>query len=158
MPIDIDLQIECSQKNIPSKAQFLNWVTNALETQIERATLTLRVVDPEEIQQLNQTYREKDKPTNVLSFPFEAPQGLEPEDYDFLLGDLIICASVVHQEAMAQNKPTLHHWAHMVTHGALHLLGYDHISEDEAQEMETLEIQLMAKLNIADPYQLTTEV
>lgn len=106
-------------------------------------------MNSEESQSLNSQYRGKDKPTNVLSFPFEVPDGIELD----LLGDLIICADVVEKEAQEQDKPLLHHWAHMVIHGTLHLLGYDHISDDEAEEMEALEIKLLAHLSIPDPYQ-----
>ncbi|WP_288791436.1 rRNA maturation RNase YbeY, partial [uncultured Enterobacter sp.] len=97
---------------------------------------------------LNLTYRGKDKPTNVLSFPFEAPPGIEMP----LLGDLIICRQVVEQEAKEQQKPLEAHWAHMVVHGSLHLLGYDHIEDDEAEEMESLETEIMLALGYEDPY------
>lgn len=111
--------------------------------------ITVRVVDEDESQQLNHEYRGKNKPTNVLSFPFEAPPGIEMN----LLGDLVICAGVVEAEAQQQNKPLDHHWAHMIIHGTLHLLGYDHIEDDQAEEMEGLEISLLGKLSIDDPYQ-----
>jgi probable rRNA maturation factor len=90
-----------------------------------------------------------DKPTNVLSFPFESP----PEVKLDLLGDLVICAEVVEQEAQQQNKNLMHHWAHMIVHGTLHLLGYDHVEDSDAQQMEALEITILAKLAIDDPYQ-----
>ncbi|MGL5337628.1 MAG: rRNA maturation RNase YbeY, partial [Aeromonas veronii] len=93
-------------------------------------------------------YRGKDKPTNVLSFPFEAPPGLELP----LLGDLVICRQVVEREAEEQGKPLMAHWAHMVVHGSLHLLGYDHIEDEEAEEMEALERDIMQELGFADPY------
>ena len=97
---------------------------------------------------LNHEYRGKDKPTNVLSFPFEAPPGIELD----LLGDLIICRQVVEKEAEEQSKPLLAHWAHMVVHGSLHLLGYDHIEDDEAEEMESLETEIMQTMGFEDPY------
>jgi len=97
---------------------------------------------------LNQQYRGKDKPTNVLSFPFEVPEEIELD----LLGDLIICTKVVEQEAKQQHKVLHTHWAHLVIHGCLHLLGYDHINEQDAEEMEKLEVQLLSTLNISDPY------
>ncbi|MCB1605300.1 MAG: rRNA maturation RNase YbeY, partial [Xanthomonadales bacterium] len=87
-------------------------------------------------------------PTNVLSFPLELPECVESE----LIGDLAICADVVEKEALEQNKPLLNHWAHMTIHGCLHLLGYDHVDEQEAEEMESLEVKLLAKLNIPNPY------
>ena len=103
----------------------------------------------EESQQLNSQYRQKDKPTNVLSFPFEVPEGIELN----LLGDLVVCASVVEQEAKEQNKVLFHHWAHMIVHGCLHLLGYDHINDADADEMEALEVKILAKLAISNPYE-----
>jgi probable rRNA maturation factor len=111
--------------------------------------VTLRIVDLAESRQLNSDYRNKDKPTNVLSFPFEAPEHIEMP----YLGDLVVCAAVVEQEAREQEKPVANHWAHLCVHGLLHLLGYDHIDETEAQEMEGLETAILAKLNIDDPYQ-----
>jgi probable rRNA maturation factor len=111
--------------------------------------VTLRIVDTIESRQLNADYREKDKPTNVLSFSFDAPEHI---DMSFL-GDLVVCAAVVEQEATEQNKQVIDHWAHLCIHGLLHLLGYDHIQENEAQEMEGIETAILAKLNIDDPYQ-----
>ncbi|MFT4732543.1 MAG: putative rRNA maturation factor [Gammaproteobacteria bacterium] len=111
--------------------------------------VTLRIVDTIESRQLNLDYRAKDKPTNVLSFPFEAPEHI---DMPFL-GDLVVCAAVVEQEAKEQNKQIIDHWTHLCIHGLLHLLGYDHIHENEAQEMECIETAILAKLNIDDPYQ-----
>lgn len=115
----------------------------------ETFEVTLRIVDLAESRQLNSDYRNKDKPTNVLSFPFEAPEHIEMP----FLGDLVVCAAVVEQEAKEQDKPVTNHWAHLCVHGLLHLLGYDHIDETEAQEMEGLETAILAKLNIDDPYQ-----
>jgi probable rRNA maturation factor len=121
-----------------------------IETMHQEAfEVTLRIVDLAESRQLNLDYRNKDKPTNVLSFPFEAPEHIEMA----FLGDLVVCAAVVEQEAKEQNKPVINHWAHLCVHGLLHLLGYDHIDETEAQEMEGLETAILAKLNIDDPYQ-----
>ncbi|MBV1960310.1 MAG: rRNA maturation RNase YbeY [Oleibacter sp.] len=122
----------------------------ALETRttFEEPELTVRLVSEEESQTLNHEYRGKEKPTNVLSFPFDAP----PEVPIELLGDLIICIDVVEREADEQNKTTEAHWAHMVVHGCLHLLGYDHIKDDEAEEMEALERTILASLGYSDPY------
>jgi probable rRNA maturation factor len=149
MTIELDLQLAYDRPPLPSAEQFQHWVEQALAGRREQAELTIRVVDTDESQQLNHQYRGLDKPTNVLSFPFEAPAGIELP----LLGDLVICAPVVAAEAEQQHKPLEHHWAHMVIHGTLHLLGYDHIVEADATEMETLEAQLLAQLGIADPYQ-----
>jgi len=147
---DIDLQIACESEKLPGESDFQRWADMALKGRKEEAELTIRLVEADESQELNHQYRGKDKPTNVLSFPFEAPENLP----DFpLIGDLIVCASVVEQEAIEQKKPLQHHWAHMIIHGILHLLGYDHIDDDEAEEMESLEIDILAQLEIPDPYQ-----
>lgn len=148
LDLDLDLQVAVEGHTLPSQQQFELWVTNALSDTMEQAELTIRIVDTEESQTLNSTYRGKDKPTNVLSFPFEVPEGIELP----LLGDLVICASVVETEASEQQKPLEAHWAHMVTHGCLHLLGYDHIIDAEAEEMESLETQLIESLGFTDPY------
>ena len=110
--------------------------------------ITIRIVDEMESQHLNHEYRGKDKPTNVLSFPFDAPPGVELE----LLGDLVICRQVVEREAKEQEKDLFAHWAHMVVHGSLHLLGYDHIQDDEAEEMEAIEISVLNALGFENPY------
>ncbi len=149
MPIELDVQIASSALAIPSTEQFQQWVETALSNTSKDFELTIRVVDIKESQQLNLQYRQKDKPTNVLSFPFEVPEGIELN----LLGDLVICADTVAQEANEQNKAQNNHWAHLVIHGCLHLLGYDHINDDEAIEMESLEIQLLSTLSIDNPYQ-----
>lgn len=144
----VDVQRECQSENLPSDEQFLLWVTTALKGRKDRGEICIRLVDADESQALNSEYRAKDYATNVLSFPFEAPPGI-PMD---LLGDLAICAEVVTREAAEQGKPLMDHWAHMVIHGTLHLIGFDHINEPDAVEMETLETELLASLNIADPY------
>ncbi|EKF75755.1 hypothetical protein A11A3_02762 [Alcanivorax hongdengensis A-11-3] len=115
--------------------------------------VTLRIVDEEEIRALNHDFRGKDSPTNVLSFPFEMPEGLPADAVAPLLGDVVICTQVVRREAAEQGKTLEAHWAHMVTHGVLHLLGYDHIDDDDAQIMETLEIRTLQEQGFADPYQ-----
>ncbi|MEW6998037.1 rRNA maturation RNase YbeY [Colwelliaceae bacterium BS250] len=146
--ITLDIQFACENSNLPSTAQMQLWAEAALLSYNKDFELTLRLVDISESQQLNHQYRGKDKPTNVLSFPFEVPDGIELD----LLGDLVICADVVENEAITQNKTVNAHWAHMIIHGCLHLLGYDHISEDDAIEMETIEINLLAPLGIENPY------
>ena len=154
MPIAIDYQINtASEQGLPSAEQLQQWVTAALhsaEDQMTDAELTIRVVDRSEGQQLNLDYRGRDYATNVLSFPFSAPVELPIP----LLGDLVICAEVVAEEAKQQNKAGLDHWTHMVIHGTLHLLGYDHIDDDDAEQMEQLEKDILASLAIADPYQI----
>ncbi|MCP4990333.1 MAG: rRNA maturation RNase YbeY [Colwellia sp.] len=152
----IDLQIACEQndlaKDLPSEAQLQLWVDTVLEQVSSKPQqdfeLTVRLVNQEESHQLNMQYRGKDKPTNVLSFPFEVPEGIELN----LLGDLIICIEVMKQEAQTQNKALFDHWAHLVVHGCLHLVGFDHISDSEAAEMESIEITVLAKLGIKNPY------
>lgn len=150
MSVILDLQLACADTaNLPTEADFQRWLDAAVLPFQEEAEVTIRLVDEAESNQLNLTYRGKDKPTNVLSFPFECPPGVELQ----LLGDLIICRQVVEREASEQNKPLLAHWAHMVVHGSLHLLGYDHIDDDEAEEMEALEVEFMQALGYDNPYQ-----
>ena len=150
MSVILDLQLACADTaNLPSEADFQRWLDAAVLPFQEEAEVTVRLVDEAESNQLNLTYRGKDKPTNVLSFPFECPPGVELP----LLGDLIICRQVVEREASEQNKPLLAHWAHMVVHGSLHLLGYDHIDDEEADEMEALEVEFMQALGYDNPYQ-----
>lgn len=150
MSVILDLQLACADTaNLPGEADFQRWLDAAVLPFQAEAEVTIRLVDEAESNQLNLTYRGKDKPTNVLSFPFECPPGIELP----LLGDLIICRQVVEREADEQNKPLLAHWAHMVVHGSLHLLGYDHIEDGEAEEMEALEVEFMQALGYDNPYQ-----
>lgn len=152
MSIELDLQLALADaQGVPDQALFQRWVAQVLAGNRDEAELTIRVVDAEEGAELNQAYRHKHGPTNVLSFPFENPPGVVLP----LLGDLVICAPVVLREAVEQGKPAESHWAHMVVHGVLHLLGYDHIEESDAEAMEALEIRLLAGLGYANPYQDT---
>ena len=145
----IDLQMACEQETgLPTLEQIEQWATAAVQPQSDEVEMTVRIVDEAESHALNLNYRGKDCPTNVLSFPFECPDEVELP----LLGDLVICRQVVEREAQEQDKPVMVHWAHMVVHGSLHLLGYDHIEDDEAEEMESLETQIMTGLGFADPY------
>ncbi len=154
MKLDIDLQQACEDYQTPSLEQFSQWVAQALQKanfdvpEDMPVEMTLRLVDTYESRELNRTYRDKNHPTNVLSFPFETPEDIPL----VLLGDLVICAPVVEHEAAEQHKTTEAHWAHMVIHGTLHLLGYDHIEEQDADVMEALEVQTLAELGYADPY------
>lgn len=148
---DIDIQLAYQSDDTPSSEQLTQWAEAALADRgAKNAELTIRIASIEEVTELNLQYRGKDKPTNVLSFPFEAPPGIEMEE--LLLGDIIICNDVVFQEAKEQDKGALAHWAHMVIHGCLHLLGYDHISDEEAEEMEAIEVSILADLQFANPY------
>jgi probable rRNA maturation factor len=155
--INVDLQCEYEADNLPNFEHFNLWATTALKCLRDTADLSIVIVGSEQSQSLNLEFRGKDKPTNVLSFPFEAPLELAhiQNEMGNLIGDIVICAPVVEQQAREQNKPLLHHWAHMVTHGCLHLLGYDHIKDEEADVMENLERQILVKLDINDPYLIT---
>ncbi len=147
--LDLDIQLACADNTgLPEADSFRPWAALALNGHREDAELTLRIVDEAESRQLNATYRGKDAPTNVLSFPADLPPELELP----LLGDLVVCRQVVEREAREQNKAVYDHWAHMLIHGTLHLLGYDHINDADAEEMESLEIALMAQLGISNPY------
>ncbi len=150
LDVQIADELEGWAAYLPTDDELQHWATAALQerTEFTEPELTIRLVHNDESQELNSEYRGKDKPTNVLSFPFEAP----PEVPIELLGDLIICAPVVQAEASEQGKTPQAHWAHMVVHGCLHLLGYDHIKDDEAETMENLERQIMAALGFSDPY------
>ncbi len=148
--LELDLQIACSSTaGLPVIEQFQLWAGAALRGQRSTAELTVRLVDSEESQALNRDYRGKDRPTNVLSFPADLPAELELP----LLGDLIVCRQVVEREAAEQHKALSDHWAHMIIHGTLHLLGYDHIDDHEAEQMEALEIALLGQLGINNPYE-----
>ncbi len=145
----LNLQISCEDTNhIPHKSDFQRWLESVLSEFQQETEVTVRITDEAESKELNLTYRGKDKPTNVLSFPCEIPKyiGLS------LLGDLIICRQVVKKEAFEQGKTLEAHWAHMVVHGSLHLLGYDHCKDDEAEKMEYLETEIMQGLGYPDPY------
>lgn len=147
--IFVDLQIATENiEGLPTEEQIAQWATAAVQPEGGEVEMTVRIVDEAESHELNLTYRGKDRPTNVLSFPFECPDQVELP----LLGDLVICRQVVEREAAEQEKPLMSHWAHMVVHGSLHLLGYDHIEDDEAEEMESLETQIMQGLGFDDPY------
>ncbi len=145
----IDIQRIFESANQPSDAQLELWVNTVLASLDDEFELTIRIVDENESMQLNETYRHKKGATNILSFPFEVPDEVDLN----LLGDLVICAPVLKREAIEQNKPLYNHWAHIVMHGTLHLLGYDHIEDEEAQEMEAKEIELLQMLSIPNPYE-----
>lgn len=152
--IDRQVAVDAPASDLPDDAALTRWV-GAVLARLDLdpgSELTVRLVEPDESQALNRDYRGKDKPTNVLSFPFEAPPGLDDLP---LLGDLIICHAVVAREAAEQGKPLTHHYAHMVVHGTLHLLGYDHIEDADADAMEALEREILAGFDIPDPYALS---
>ncbi len=149
MNLAIDVQYACSAPaQPPAEKDIRRWVGAVLAGRREAAQLTVRIVDPEESRQLNETYRHQSGPTNVLSFTFEEPELLDPP----LLGDVVICAALVADEARAQGKAEEAHWAHLVVHGVLHLLGYDHEHHVEARRMEDEERKVLTQLGFEDPY------
>ncbi|MFO8046917.1 MAG: rRNA maturation RNase YbeY [Halomonas sp.] len=146
----VDRQVAVEAEGLPTQAEFEAWVGATLGRHevADDSELTVRLVGTVESRQLNRDYRGHDRPTNVLSFPFECPPGVELP----LLGDLVICHPVVVAEAAEQDKAQRDHYAHMVVHGTLHLLGHDHIEDEEAEAMESLEREILASLGIDDPY------
>src|SRR5688500_16968531 len=152
--LDVSINYGVPRKGLPAANSFRKWVAAALEGRIREADLAIRVVDSKEGRSLNRHYRGRDYATNVLSFPADMPEGL-PEGVRLpLLGDLVICAPVVAREAREQKKALNDHYAHLTVHGTLHLLGWDHEDEREAECMEQLEREILAGLGIADPYGL----
>ncbi len=152
--VELDLQIVSADADLPADESFADWVRAGLAGRVAAAELAIRVVDEPEGRELNATYRGHDYPTNVLSFPAELPAGLDLP----LLGDLVICAPVVAREALDQGRPAEAHWAHMVVHGLLHLLGYDHMENAGAEAMEAEERVVLASLGYPDPYTALPEV
>ena len=155
MAVTADVQVACDDPDIPATTDIQNWIAAAIEQSGRKPAgdveVAVRIVDADEIQTLNRLYREKDSPTNVLSFPAGNIDGLPPEE-GLLLGDVVVCASIVAAEASEQGKALCDHWAHMMVHGTLHLLGFDHENEAEAVEMEGLETQILASQSVTDPY------
>lgn len=149
MSLRIDVQVGGSRSGLPPVSRFKAWGRAAIAGRRRAAELSIRVVDAAESQALNRRFRGKDRPTNVLSFPAELPPELELP----LLGDLVICRDVVEAEAAEQGKPPEAHWAHMVVHGTLHLLGYDHETAEGAAAMEALEAEILSEFGWPDPYQ-----
>ena len=149
------MQVACDDDDIPDVADIRNWVRRALAEAgqpLDPCTeVSVRVVDTAEMQALNRDYREQDKATNVLSFPADDATGLPPGEAR-VLGDIVVCAEVVSGEAAAQGKSVGDHWAHMLVHGALHLVGYDHADEAQAADMEGLERRILQQFGLADPY------
>lgn len=153
-PVVIDYQVEDIPDDwlYPSEKRLQRWLDTALTVLAhdEALEVTVRLVDDQEITELNQEYRDKAKPTNVLAFPCDWDLPEEPR----LLGDIVIAVNVVNSEAKTQKKTMEQHWAHIVIHGFLHLLGYDHIQDAEAEKMETIERNILAALGFPDPYAL----
>ena len=155
--VSVDVQLACDDADIPAAANIQDWIARtltAVSDKVEFETeVSVRVVGADEMRTLNKDYRHKDKPTNVLSFPAGELAGL-PEEAGRPLGDIIICASVVRDEAQAQKKALADHWGHLLVHGMLHLLGFDHIKDSEAINMERLETSILADAGVADPYRV----
>ena len=152
MSIEVEIQFTVEGQALPPASAFRIWAGAALADMDRDAELVIRITDEAESRQLNREYRDKDKPTNVLSFPFEEPEGVPAEEIGNQLGDLVICAPVVEREAVEQNKTPAAHWAHMVVHGVLHLRGFDHENEADAQVMEDKEREVLDGLGFSDPY------
>ena len=155
----LSLQKASTAKNLPKSADFKLWIESALAIAgfQKPCEVAIRLVDEAESQMPNLQYRGKDKPTNVLSFPSELPDEVLDALKKEPLGDIIICVPVVETEAIEQGKTLTAHWAHLTIHGILHVLGFDHIDDDEAEEMEGLEIQALANLGYANPYLMDNE-
>lgn len=137
---------------IPSARQLRAFGMRVLTLYAPHAEVTIRIVSSDEMRELNRVYRHKDKPTNVLSFKMDIPEGVVLDPLP--LGDVVICADVVNHEATTANQPALAHWAHMVIHGILHLLGHDHESDDETTIMQSVEITLMQECGFNNPYEI----
>jgi probable rRNA maturation factor len=155
-PVRVALQNAASAAGLPGDEHFRRWVNCTIDCAgqplADNSCVTIRVVDEAESSTLNELYRHIASPTNVLAFPVAHDEYPAGDDGEIELGDLVVCADVVLREAREQAKSADAHFAHMTVHGSLHLLGYDHLTEQEAVEMETLEKQVMAKLGFPDPY------
>ena len=154
MTVTVDIDNHCSALWSPSPNTCQNWIQHALRHVggDEKSSLGIRIVSAEESRELNRQYRQKSGATNVLSFPANLP-GTVASNIGFThLGDLVFCAEFIEQEAKAQSKSLEAHWAHLIVHGLLHLLGHDHQTEQQAEEMEGLEIEILKKLGIPNPY------
>lgn len=143
---------QSSEHNIPSERRFYQWLWHAFKNEYRRAELSLVLLDEADARVLNRDYRQKDYATNVLSFALNEGEFSFAEQDGVLRGDLVICPQVVVREAAEQGKLPAHHYAHLAIHGTLHLMGYDHIADDEAEEMESLETRLLTQLGIPNPY------
>lgn len=149
MNVEVDVQYAVMADGVPSVSDIETWIGAVVRGRRENVQLTVRIVDEEEGTELNERWRQARGPTNVLSFPSEGLEAIAPD----LLGDVVICAPVVESEAREQGKSLTAHWTHMVIHGTLHLLGFDHVDEDHAREMELLEAQILKELGYSDPYE-----
>lgn len=146
----IIIQLAADKALVPKKSLLRKWAIQALSKKIESAEITIRIVDEDEMRELNSTFRQKDGLTNVLSFPFSIPDEVQLDIP--ILGDIVICADVVRREALEEAKSEESHFAHMIVHGVFHLLGYDHENDRDAEIMETLEADIMQSLGYKNPY------
>ena len=144
----IEIQTIFDSNGQPDQEHIQQWVDAALDGFNQDTEIVVRIVDEQESAELNEQYRHKSGPTNILSFPVEIPEGIELN----LLGDLVVCAPVLEKEALEQHKTLTDHWAHIIVHGVLHLLGYDHLDDEEAELMENKEIVILQQLTIKNPY------
>lgn len=151
LQLDVQRAVVGGDVNLPGDEDIHRWAAAAVRGRRDTAELSVRIVDAQQSAELNRRYRHKEGPTNVLSFPFDAPAGVDLP----LLGDLVICAEVVESEARQQGKPLMAHWAHMVVHGTLHLLGFDHIESKDAAVMEQQEINILRQLGVTNPYEVS---
>jgi probable rRNA maturation factor len=145
--LHVDIQTACPEP-VPEEEDIRSWIAAALQNQRDEAEVSIRLVGEAEMTALNQNYRGKESSTNVLSFPSDLPADVDSS----LLGDIVVCAAVVEREAQEQNKSLQAHWSHMLVHGSLHLLGYDHIEDKQAEQMETMETTIMKSLGYPCPY------
>lgn len=150
--LDLSLQLACQAEGLPVRAKLKTWAMAALQPDVKNAEITFRIVDVEEGQQLNREYRGKDYATNVLTFTFDDEMpciaGMP------LMGDIVFCAPVVAREAAEQGISLEAHYCHLAVHGVLHLQGFDHLEDEEAEEMEALESQILMSLGYDDPYRI----
>ena len=151
MPVSIEMSVsetlDSEEEDIPDAASVQQWAEMACQSD-DQVIASVQVVSNDEMRELNNTWRGKDKPTNVLSFPMQSPEEVDMK----ILGDLVLCAGVINSEAKQQQKAAQAHWAHMVVHGMLHLQGYDHVDDEQADEMEALEIRILSQLGFDNPY------
>ncbi len=158
--VSVELQVACQVDSIPTKAEVQTWLEQAFQAGSQgtsrQCEVAVRVVDEEESRKLNKQFRQQDKATNVLAFPAGSPDSFTglPEDEIRPLGDLVICGPLVEEEAEQQGKTPASHWGHLLVHGMLHLLGYDHQTSSQAAEMEAMEKQLLADRGFEDPYRV----
>lgn len=152
MPLEVVVEDVSGLPGVPAAERFQAWLDAAFDSD-EPASLALRIVSIDEMQSLNHRFRGKDEPTNVLSFTADIPDVVAPDLESRPLGDIAICAALVEREAKAQDKSIEAHWAHLAIHGLLHLLGYDHEQEAEAEAMEAMEVRVLASLGISNPYE-----